>query len=96
MDVSYVQANLVDPVKEKSVLNLRLIDPHTQRTLCNIRAPKLKISQYKRAPGKLINLESFIKDLNEDPDFGFDTEEMCEKAADREPWSNMLSLLGNR
>ena len=94
MEVTHVEPNYVNPKKAKSVVNLRLIDPHTHRTLCNIRAPKLKICQYKHGPGQLINLESFIKDLKADPDFGFDTEQLCEKEAEGEP--NMMSLLGDR
>lgn len=60
MEVQMLQSSLVDTSKslqsQQKVINLKLTDPLTKRTLCNIRAPKLKIGSYTNGGAKCIDL----------------------------------------
>ena len=102
MEVQMKESSLVDNYAprgnsgRKNVINLKLTDPLTKRTLCNIREPKLKIGRYTRGGDKCIDLHSFMKDLNVTPDFGFDAKDSIVAKESRDPWSNMLALLGNK
>ena len=99
MEVHETEGNLlnsfaVNQPEERPVKNLRLTDPMTQRTLCNIRNPKLKISRYTNKGAKCIDLQKFIEEINVTPDFGFDADDCIVEKEAKDPWSNMLSLLG--
>jgi len=102
MEVNLSESSLVNNFAprgnsgSKNVVNLKLIDPHTNRTLCNIRAPKLKIGRYNEDGARCIDLHRYMRDLNVTPDFGFDADDSIVQRQTKEPWANMLSLLGEK
>lgn len=78
MEVQTLKPSLVDIMsadgeRENKLINLVLKDPTTNRILCRIRNPKLKISGFTDGGSKCINLKKLLKETS--PDFGFDPEE---------------------
>lgn len=102
MEVEMLESSLVDNTlpkgceQHKNVINLKLVDPLTKRTLCNIREPKLKIGRYTRKGEKCIDLYRCMEDLNVTPDFGFDADDNIVQKEEKDPWNSMLMILGSR